>query len=65
MRRSPCIIGNGNISILYDEEEKRKGLQIVMGHNTGKCDWEFPEEMLQEVGVFKLEVTDIACKEHL
>ena len=63
--RFQSIIGNGNISILYGEEEKRKGLQIVMEHNTGKSDWEFPNEMLQEVGVYKLEVTDMACKEHL
>ena len=58
------IIGNGNITILTDIEEKRKGLQIVMGHNSGKNDWEYPENMLKAVGVFKLEVTALTCKEH-
>ena len=63
--RFQSIIGNGNISILHDTEEKRHGLQIIMEHNTGKRDWDFPEKMLKAVGVFKLEVTDMACKEHL
>ena len=63
--RFQSVIGNGNISIVTDMEEKREGLQIVMEHNTGKRDWEFPENMLKKVGVFKLEVTDLACKEYL
>ena len=63
--RFQSIIGNGNISIVTDVEEKRYGLQIVMEHNAGKGDWEFPENMLKAVGVFKLEVTGMACKEHL
>lgn len=58
------IIGNGNITVLSDIGEKREGLQIVMEHNTGKTDWEYKEAMLQAVGVFKLEVTALTCKEH-
>jgi len=36
-----------------------------MLHNTGKEDWEFPDAMLQAVGVFKVEVKTLSCKEHL
>ncbi len=58
------IIGNGKITVLTDLEEKREGLRIVMGHNTGKKDWEYETNMLKAVGVFKLEVTALTCKEH-
>ena len=63
--RFQSIIGNGNISIVTSLDEKREGLRIVMEHNTEKHDWEFPAEMLNAVGVYKLEVTNMACKEHL
>jgi len=36
-----------------------------MKHNTGNMDWEFSDKMLDTVCVFKLEVTEISCKEHI
>lgn len=60
--RFRSVIGGGRVSIV--EAEKREGLQFIMGHLTGKDQWEFDENMLKAVCVFKLEVEELACKEH-
>lgn len=33
---------------------------MVLEHNTGQRDWDFPEEMLKEGGVFELEVANMS-----
>ena len=58
------IIGNGVVSIVSNAEEKRQGLSRLMKHVAGKQEWEFDENMISSVTVFKLEVTDMSCKEH-
>lgn len=63
--RFQSIIGNGVICEIDDLEEKKQGLDFVMGHATGKQEWEYGEAMLNAVGVFKLEVEELSCKEHL
>lgn len=63
--RFQSVIGNGVVSIVADEAEKRKGLGLLMAHNTGKEDWPFDETMLAAVTVFKLTVRSLSCKEHL
>lgn len=62
--RFQSIIGNGIFSIVEDPAEKLEGLKLVMLHATGKKDWEFNPMMLKMVAVFKLEVTQLSCKEH-
>ena len=63
--RFRSVIGNGVMSIVEDDAEKRRGLTLLMAHNTEKRDWPFDEKMLAAVMVFKLEVTTMSCKEHL
>ena len=36
-----------------------------MEHYTQKKDWKFSEQSLSSVAVFKLEVKELSCKEHL
>ncbi len=62
--RFQSIIGNGIFSFVEDPAEKLESLKLVMLHATGKKDWEFNPMMLQMVAVFKLEVTQLSCKEH-
>ena len=62
--RFQSIIGNGIVSIVSDIEEKRRGLSLVMEHNTGKREWDFDEKMINAVAVIKLEVIKMSCKEH-
>lgn len=57
------IIGKGRISVLTDLTEKTKALQHMMKKYTQKDDWEFKYD-LNRVAVFKVNVTEWACKEH-
>lgn len=62
--RFQSIIGNGIVSIVSEPEEKKRGLSLLMEHNTGKREWNFDENMLNAVAVFKLVVSGMSCKEH-
>ncbi len=62
--RFQSIIGKGTVSLVTDSEEKRLGLSVLMEHNTGKREWSFDDAMVEEVAVFKLDITGLSCKEH-
>ena len=59
------IIGNGKVQILEDLEEKKKGLNAIMKQATGKTDFEYNPRMVQNVCVYMLSATKLACKGHL
>ena len=63
--RFRSVIGEGPISMISDQEEKKKALLCIMDHYSEKKDWEFPEAMLKNTAVFRLEAENLACKEHL
>ena len=63
--RYQCIMGTGLISFVEENKEKAMALNEIMFQSTGKKDWKFPEAMLNRVAVFKIEVTNLSCKEHL
>ena len=63
--RFRSIIGNGNMEIVEDPEEKIRGLKSLMLHHTGRADWDFDPKMVNAVCVFKLTVEKLSCKEHL
>ncbi len=58
------IIGNGIIEMIDNAEEKMKALSLLMEHTTRKKEWHFNEQMINAVAVFKLNVTQLSCKEH-
>ncbi len=62
--RFQSIIGNGDISIVDDREEKALGLKRIMYQNTKKDDWEFNDAMVNAVCVFKVVVKKLSCKVH-
>lgn len=62
--RFQSIIGNGIVSIVTEREEKLHGLCLLMEHYAGKDAWSFDERAVNAVTVFKLEVTELSCKEH-
>ena len=59
------IIGEGTIAAVEDPAEKERGLNAVMRQSTGKDQWTYGPAMLEAVGVFRLEVETLTCKEHL
>lgn len=57
-------IGEGEVSELTENDEKKKALNLIMLNETGKGDWNFPSIMLSKVGVFKIKVSEFTCKAH-
>lgn len=58
------IIGNGEVSLVENEEEKKFALQMIMEHNTGIKEWEFMDTIIAKTCIFKLEVIEMSGKEH-
>lgn len=58
------VVGWGRVSMIEEAEERRHALRQLMSHYTGKENWKFPEPMMDRMGIFKLEVEEICCKEH-
>ncbi len=63
--RFQSIIGNGQVSIVEQPEEKLLGLKLIMSRTAGGDSWNFSEKMVDQVCVFKLQVLELSCKEHL
>lgn len=63
--RFQSVIGGGQISFVEDSADKRVALEAIMRHVTGKGQWVFNEKMLRAVCVFRLDVEELSCKEHL
>ena len=63
--RFQSVIGSGTVSFVEEAAQKEAALRLLMEHNTGRADWEFTPAMLDEVCVFRLDVEEISCKEHL
>ena len=59
------IIGEGTVRMIEASDEKRTALERIMGHYTGREDWEIPEASLSGVALFRLEADHLSCKEHL
>lgn len=59
------VIGTGRAEILSGEADKIHGLERLMEHTAGLNGCRFQPEMLAQVCVFRLEVTELSCKVHL
>lgn len=62
--RYQSVIGEGSVQQITEPAEKREALRIIMSHYSQKTDWDFPDAALNATAVFKLEVTELAAKEH-
>ena len=62
--RFQSVVGWGRVSMIEEEKEKQHALRMLMDHYTGRKNWKFPENMMKQMGIFKLEVEEISCKEH-
>ncbi len=58
------VIGTGVVEFVTEPAEKIQGLDCIMEHYRGKGEWQYPEAMVQQVCIFKMTVTELACKEH-
>ena len=56
------VIGTGELCLLEEKDEKRKGLNTIMKQTSQKAEWSYRDEMLEAVAVFRLDVKKISCK---
>lgn len=56
------VIGTGKLHLIEDDDEKRKGLNAIMKQTTHKIEWNYSDEMLKAVAVFRLDVEKMSCK---
>ncbi|NLY09438.1 MAG: pyridoxamine 5'-phosphate oxidase family protein [Tissierellia bacterium] len=69
---SPCsysylyqsIMGEGEIKLLNDFEEKTQGMDVIMSRFSDEQSWEYPRGMIEKMEVIKLAVTKWSCKEN-
>jgi len=57
------IIGNGQISVVDNAEEKKKALSVLMKHQTGK-DFSFDDNTANSVLVYKINVSNFTGKQN-
>jgi nitroimidazol reductase NimA-like FMN-containing flavoprotein (pyridoxamine 5'-phosphate oxidase superfamily) len=56
------IIGFGKAFLVEDTEEKRKALDVIAEHYSGKSSYEFPETALHKVVVIKVKIETMTGK---
>ena len=56
------VFGTGTLSLVEDKAEKILGLNCLMKQTTNKSEWEYKDEMLNGVVVFRLDVEKMSCK---
>lgn len=56
------IVGTGKLSLIENDNEKIKGLNAIMKQTTSKAEWNYSNEMLGAVAVFRLDVDKLSCK---
>jgi len=57
------VMGSGIASIIYDTEEKIKGMNQVMKQYTNENDFEYNEKMLNRITIVKIDVKEISGKQ--
>ena len=62
--RFQSIIGKGKIAFIEDVTDKKNALSCIMRHYSDKTDWAFTDSEVSAIAIMKLEVTELACKEH-
>jgi len=56
------VIGTGTLSLIEDNHEKVIGLNSIMKQTTSKAEWNYSDDMLESVAVFRLDVDKLSCK---
>ena len=61
--RYQSVLGQGCVRFLETRADKRMALTEIMRQNTGRDDWTFPDEAVDRVTVFVLDVQTITAKQ--
>ena len=63
--RYRSVIGTGVICEEQEPQEKKRALSAIMAHYEKSRPFAFTDEQTQRVAVFRLDVAQLTCKEHL
>lgn len=56
------VIGNGILSVIEDDAEKKAALELIMMQADGRTGLEYDNDVLSRTAVFKLNVKTMSCK---
>lgn len=56
------VIGTGTLHLVEDNDEKKKALNTIMKQTTQKVEWNYSNEMVEAVAIFRLDVEKMSCK---
>ena len=56
------IMGTGKAVFISNDDEKAEAFNIIMGHYSGKTDWDIDMNMLRATSVFKVRIDNISAK---
>jgi nitroimidazol reductase NimA-like FMN-containing flavoprotein (pyridoxamine 5'-phosphate oxidase superfamily) len=56
------VIGFGKVEFVEGDEEKSRGLNLLMAHQSGKGDFTFPADQLRAVAVYKIKARSFTGK---
>lgn len=59
------VIGTGTAEVVADTAEKKDALRRIVAHYSDRDDWAFTDQQAASVTVLRLQVEEMACKEHL
>lgn len=59
------IIGSGQIEFINSSEDKKTALNLMMKHQSGLSDFDYPESKLNGIKVYRLIVLNYRVKQHL
>ena len=62
--RFQSVIGTGEVSFVTDLPEKKDALCRIVSQYSDRSDWAFTDAQAASVTVLRLDVADMACKEH-
>lgn len=63
--RYRSVVGEGPVTVVDDPREKKKGLDCIMRHVSGREGWEYPEAVLSRTMVLRLDVEKMTAKEQI
>ena len=63
--RFQSVIGMGEVFQVTEQAEKKDALRCIVSQYSERGDWAFTDAQADAVTVLRLDVADMACKEHI
>ena len=61
--RYRSVFGRGKMEIIDDESMKIEGLNVLMKQHSGKNNWAFSKQSLQNIVILKLDIDELSGKQ--